>query len=95
MRNAYRGVLASISRVEALEAAEVSAQSALEATEAGFEVGTRTLVDVLNSQRELFRAKRDLAVSRYDYILNYLSLLQAAGTLGPDNLSNANGWLQE
>lgn len=95
VRNAYRGVLANISRVQALEAAQVSAQSALEATEAGFEVGTRTLVDVLNSQRELFRAKRDLAVSRYDYILNYLSLLQAAGTLGPENVANANKWLVE
>ena len=93
VRNAYRGVLASISRVKALEATEISAQSALEATEAGFEVGTRTLVDVLNSQRELFRTKRDLAVSRYDYILNFLSLLQAAGTLGPDNVQNANAWL--
>jgi outer membrane protein len=93
VRNAYRGVLANISRVQALEAAQVSAQSALEATEAGFEVGTRTLVDVLDSQREVFRAKRDLAVSRYEYVLNFLSLLQAAGTLGPENVENANRWL--
>jgi len=94
VRNAYRGVLASISRVKALEATEVSANSALEATEAGFEVGTRTLVDVLNSQRELFRAKRDLAISRYDYILNMLSLQQAAGTLGQDHVEMTNAWLQ-
>ena len=94
VRNGYRGVLATISRVRALEATQVSAKSALEATEAGFEVGTRTLVDVLNSQRELFRAKRDLAVSRYGYVLNMLSLLQAAGTLGTDNVQAANAWMQ-
>ena len=95
VRNGYRGVLATISRVRALEATQVSAQSALEATEAGFEVGTRTLVDVLNSQRELFLAKRDLAVSRYGYVLNMLSLLQAAGTLSTENVEAANGWLGE
>jgi len=94
VRNGYRGVLATISRVRALEATQVSAKSALEATEAGFEVGTRTLVDVLNSQRELFRAKRDLAVSRYGYVLNMLSLLQAAGTLSVDNVQAANAWMQ-
>ena len=94
VRNAYRGVVASISRVEALAAAEVSAQSALEATEAGFEVGTRTLVDVLDGQRDLFRAKRDLAQSRYDYIVNTLSLLQAAGTIASSDIQTVNAWLQ-
>ncbi len=94
VRNAYRGVMSSISRVDALEATQVSAQSALEATEAGFEVGTRTLVDVLNSQRDLFRARRDLAQSRYDYILNKLALFQAAGTLAQDDVQMVNGWLQ-
>ena len=94
VRNAYRGVLASISRVQALEAAERSAKSALEATEAGFEVGTRTLVDVLDSQRDLFRAQRDLSVSRYDYILNFLLLRQAAGTLDPEGIQTVNKWLK-
>ena len=93
VRNGYRGVLSTISQVRALEATQVSARSALEATEAGFEVGTRTLVDVLNSQRELFGAKRDLAVSRYQYVLNMLSLLQAAGTLSATNVEAANAWL--
>jgi len=95
VRNGYRGVLASISSVRALEATQVSAQSALAATEAGFDVGTRTLVDVLNRQSELFRAKRDLAVSRYGYVLNMLSLLQANGTLSPANIEAANRWLIE
>ena len=94
VRNAYRGVESSISRVGALEATQVSARSALEATEAGFEVGTRTLVDVLNSQRDLFRARRDLAQSRYDYILNTLTLFQAAGTLQPTDVETVNGWLE-
>lgn len=94
VRNAYRGVIASISRVRALEATEVSSKSALEATEAGFEVGTRTLVDVLNSQRDLFRTQRDLAVSRYDYILNTLSLRQAAGTLDASDIEAGNAWLE-
>ncbi len=93
VRNAYRGALATMSRVEALEAAVVSATSALEATEAGFEVGTRTLVDVLNRQSELFRARRDLAITRYAYILNLLSLRQAAGTLNYQDVERANTWL--
>ncbi|WP_295537635.1 TolC family outer membrane protein, partial [uncultured Thioclava sp.] len=80
-RNAYLGVLAGISRVKALEQAVVSSKKALEATEAGFEVGTRTIVDVLLSQRELFRAQRDHARSRYDYLLNTLRLKQSAGSL--------------
>jgi len=95
VRNAYRGVLAQISRVQALEATVVSAESALEATEAGFEVGTRTLVDVLDNQRDLFRAGRDLAVARYEYILNFLSLLQAAGTLSEENVVKASQWLTD
>ncbi len=94
VRNAHRGVQSSISRVKALQASQVSAKSALEATEAGFDAGTRTLVDVLNSQRDLFRAKRDYAQSRYEYILNTLSLLQATGTLTVEDLQRVNGWLE-
>ena len=73
----------------------MSAESALEASEAGFEVGTRTLVDVLDNQRDLFRAQRDLSVARYEYILNFLSLLQAAGTLSEDNITRGSQWLAE
>ncbi len=93
VRDAYRGVESSISRVEALAATVVSAQSALEATEAGFEVGTRTMVDVLDSQRDLYRAKRDYALARYDYIVNTLSLFQAAGTVAPADIETVNAWL--
>ena len=94
VRDAYRGMEASISRVEALKAGTVSAASALEATQAGFEVGTRTLVDVLNAQSELFRAKRDYAQARYDYVLNLLALKQAAGTVSSGDLAEVNDWLK-
>jgi outer membrane protein len=94
VRDAYRGIETSISRVKALKATEVSALSALEATQAGFEAGTRTLVDVLNSQRDLFAAMRDYAQSRYDYVLNTLSLLQAAGTLSEQDVETVNAWLE-
>ena len=92
-RNAYRGVLTGISQVLALEKSIISTRSALETTEAGFEVGTRTIVDVLNAQRLLFQTKRDLARTRYDYILNYLRLKQAAGTLSPDDIQRVNKYL--
>lgn len=90
VRNAYRGIQTSIARVQALQATQISAQSALDATQAGFEAGTRTLVDVLNSQRDLYRAKRDYAQSRYNYVLNTLLLLQAAGTLSEEDMRRVN-----
>jgi len=93
-RDAYRSVLAEINRVKALGQAVVSAQSALDATEAGLEVGTRTTVDVLDIRRDLFRAQRDHARSRYDYILHTLRLKEAAGILTADDLELINGWLQ-
>ena len=93
VRNAYRGVAASISEVRALDQARISSRSALEATEAGFEVGTRTIVDVLNAQRNLFQADRDYARARYVYVLNMLSLKQAAGTIGEDDLAQIERWL--
>ena len=93
-RDAYLSVLAEINRVKALGQAVVSAQSALDATEAGLEVGTRTTVDVLDTRRELFRAQRDHARSRYDYILHTLRLKQAAGILTTADLELINSWLQ-
>jgi outer membrane protein len=93
-RDSYRGVLAEISRVKALKQAVISSQKALEASEAGFEVGTRTIVDVLDSQRELLRVRRDHARSRYDYLLNTLSLKQAAGILEEPDLVQINELLQ-
>jgi outer membrane protein len=93
-RDAYLGVISEISRVQALRQAVQSSQTALRATEAGFEVGTRTSVDVLTSQNNLRRAETTYARSRYDYILNVLRLKQAAGGLSAEDLREVDGWLQ-
>jgi len=93
VRSAYLSVLANISQVKALKQALASSQTALKATKAGFKVGTRTTVDVLDSQRELYRAKRDYALARYTYILETLRLKQAAGILNDKDLMKINGWL--
>lgn len=92
-REAFNGVLSGISRVKALKQAVVSNEKALESTEAGYEVGTRTTVDVLDARRNLFSARRDYARSRYDYILNSLRLKQAAGIVAADDLMKINSWL--
>ncbi len=95
VRNAYRGVLSTISQVDALKATTISARSALESTQAGYEVGTRTLVDVLTVQSSMFEARRNYLASRYQYIINGLLLKQAASTLAEEDLSLVNGWLQQ
>lgn len=92
-RDAYRGVISSISQVKALKSTLISFQSALESTQAGLEVGTRTMVDVLTVTRNLYDAERNYAQSRYDYIINGLLLHQAASTLTPELLQKANAWL--
>ncbi|WP_164503580.1 TolC family outer membrane protein [Pleionea sediminis] len=92
-KSAYLGIEASISSVKALEQSTVSSQAALEATQAGFEVGTRTIVDVLNSTRVLYNAKQNLARARYDYILNTLKLKQAAGTLSEKDIKQVDALL--
>lgn len=93
-RQAYLGVESAIARVGALRQAVVSSRSALEAVDAGFQVGTRTSVDVLDAQRDLFQARNDLAAARYDYIRNALGLRLAAGTLVPADLDTINAWLE-
>ncbi len=94
-RDAYLGVLAEISRVRALNQAVQSSQTALEATQAGFEVGTRTIVDVLNSQRDLYTAITNYYSSRYAYIGNVLLLKQAAGTLRVQDLEEIDQWMED
>lgn len=94
VRNAYRGVLSGISRVKALKQALISNQSALRAAEAGYEVGTRTTVDVLVARRNLFSAQRDYAQSRYNYLLDTLRLQQAAGSLTVSHLNTISDWLR-
>ncbi len=93
VRNAYRDVVTSLSRIKALNSAVISSESALNATKAGLEVGTRTMVDVLTEQRNLYRSKSLYAQSRYDYLVNGIRLKNAAGSLSEADLENINQYL--
>ena len=93
-RDSYRGVAVEISKVKALKQAILSSEKALSASQAGFEAGTRTIVDVLDSQRELLRAKRDHASSRYEYLLNTLRLKQAAGFVQDSDIAQISEMLE-
>jgi len=89
-RTAYLGVQSGLSQVRALEAAEVSSNSALESNKLGYEVGVRINIDVLNAQQQLYSTRRDLAKARYDTLLNGLRLKAASGTLGEVDLVELN-----
>jgi len=93
VRNAYRGQETAISQIRALDQTRVSTRSALEANQAGYEVGTRTIVDVLDAERNVYLAERNYAAARYSYIANYLTLRQAAGQLSEADVAEINGWL--
>jgi len=93
-RSSYLGTVAAVSSVKALKQAVVSAEKSLEATQAGFEVGTRTIVDVLQQTQILFNSKRQYARARYDYVLNILRLKQATGLLTEDDLAAVNKLLR-
>jgi outer membrane protein len=93
VKDAFRGIVSSISDVKARQAAVVSARSNLESTQAGLEVGTRTQVDVLNAQRALFQAEFDYLSSRYSYVINGVKLHQATSTLTRDVIGKGNAWL--
>ncbi len=92
-RDAYLGVISGIARVQALRQALESSRTALKATEAGYEVGTRTAVDVLNARKTLVQAQTDYSGSRYDYIVSVLQLRLAAGNLDRPQLTEINNWL--
>jgi outer membrane protein len=93
-RQAFLGVNSGLAQVRALEAAEVSSQSALESNRLGYQVGVRINIDVLNAQQQLYSTRRDLARARYDAIVNSLRLKSAAGILKEDDLVQVNGLLQ-
>ncbi len=93
VRSAYYGVSSGQGQVRALQAAEASSQSALDANKLGYQVGVRINIDVLNSQSQLFQTKRDLAQARYNVLLGNLRLRQAAGTLKPEDLQPTNALL--
>jgi outer membrane protein len=94
-RDSYLGVLSEISRVKALRRAVESNATALNATEAGYEAGTRTAVDVVESRRLWIQAQTDYSRSRYDYMINVLKLQQAAGILSVQSLNRLNELLKE
>ena len=92
-RSLHMTVMSDVSRVKARKQAIISTQSALDATQAGYEVGTRNIVDVLNAQDRLFAAQRDYANSRYDFVINSLRLKEVAGTLSPEDIARLEGFL--
>lgn len=92
-RSLHMTVMSDVSRVMARKQSIVSSQSALDATQAGYEVGTRNIVDVLNAQNKLFGAQRDYANSRYDFVINSLRLKEVAGTLSPEDIAKLEGFL--
>jgi outer membrane protein len=87
-------VISEISRVKALRRAVESNDTALNATQAGYEAGTRTAVDVLESRRQWIQARTDYSRSRYDYLMNVLKLQQAAGILSEQSLNRLNALLK-
>ena len=90
VRTAYFGVLSGQNQVRALESAEASSQSALDANRLGYQVGVRINIDVLNAQSQLYQTKRDLAQARYNVLLGHLRLRQANGTLQAEDLARLN-----
>ncbi|MCL1078322.1 outer membrane channel protein TolC [Parashewanella spongiae] len=95
IRNNFNNVKASISSIKAYQQSVISSESALKATQAGFEVGTRTIVDVLNRTRDLYDSKRQLSDARYGYIKSVFALKQAAGTLSEDDIIGINNGLKK
>ncbi len=93
-RNLHRAVNTDVEQVQARKQSIISNQSALEATEIGYQVGTRNIVDVLDAQRQLYASVRDYNNTRYDYILDNLRLKQAAGTLSPGDLQDLSRFLK-
>jgi outer membrane protein len=92
-RSLHMTVLSDVTRIAARKQSIISSKSSVDATQAGYEVGTRNVVDVLNAQNTLFRAERDYANSRYDYILNLMRLKEQAGLLSPEDVIRLDSFL--
>ena len=93
VRSSFNNINASISSIDAYKQAVVSAQSSLDAMEAGYQVGTRTIVDVLDATTTLYNAKQQLSDARYDYLINQLNIKSALGTLNEQDLQALNASL--
>lgn len=94
-RNSFLGVLTGISKIRADQATVISSQVALQATKNGYEAGTRTMLDVLISQSTLYQAQLTFSQDQYNYLMSIITLKQAAGTLGPNDLAEINCWLHD
>lgn len=94
VRSSHRGVSSAAKRADALKQAAKSAKTALAATQAGYDVGTRTIVDVLNARREVLRADNNFSQARYDYVLQQLTLYKMHGSLGPQHIVAMNELLK-
>jgi len=94
-RNAYRSAETDVKAVAASSKSVVSAQSSYESTQVGAEVGTRNIVEVLQAQQLLFQAQRDYSNARFDYVIDTLTLKQAAGVLSPQDVTELNQWLSQ
>ncbi|MEY0433450.1 outer membrane channel protein TolC [Providencia huaxiensis] len=90
VRSSFNNVSSSISSINAYKQVVVSAQSSLDAMEAGYQVGTRTIVDVLTATTALYQAKQNLSNARYDYMINQLNIEFARGTLNEDDIARLN-----
>ena len=93
VRSSYNNISSSISAIKAYQQAVVSAESSLEATTSGYQVGTRTIVDVLNATTQLYSSKRNLSDAKYTYLTSLLQLKYAVGTLTADDLVYLNNML--
>jgi outer membrane protein len=93
-RQAFLGVNSGLAQVNALQAAELSSQSALESNRLGYQVGVRINIDVLNAQQQLYATRRDLSRARYDTLVNGLRLKAAAGVLREEDLARVNALLR-
>lgn len=94
-RQSFLGVISGISQIKADRQSIISAQKAVEATKAGYAVGTRTMVDVLDDLQSLYQTQAQLADDQYNYLLSIITLKQAAGTLSMDDLRQINSWLRK
>ena len=93
VRSGFSDVITLGANLKAQKQAVVSARSALEATRVGYEVGTRNIVDLLQSEKNLYTAEKNLANAKYDYLLAELNLELAAGVLSPQKINEINNYL--
>jgi outer membrane protein len=94
-RQAYLGAISGISKVQADRQAVISQRSSLEGTEEGYKVGTNTMIDVLNVEKQLYNAEREHAKDRYAFVMSLITLKQQAGTLTVNDIARINSWLSK